>query len=183
MMGNCHVRFLGEENTVTYFSLPDRERTNEQRRTKTERRRSNSWAFFQLRQFLTYKAIKFGVKLVLIDPRYTSQTCHNCLHIHPVRGQSYRSGKSFRCGHCGWFGDADLNGAKNISTIGAFVNMPRGSGLFCSLDRDDSGLLKASTERVAGRGSLHSATGLQRQALVANSRSLLVVYLMFTFAL
>jgi putative transposase len=23
MMGNCHVRFLGEESTVTYLSLPD----------------------------------------------------------------------------------------------------------------------------------------------------------------
>jgi putative transposase len=110
-----------------------RERTNELPRSKTERRRSNSWAFFQLRQFLTYKAIKFGVKLVLVDPRYTSQTCHNCLHIHPVRGQSYRSGKSFRCGHCSWSGDADLNGAKNISVIGALVNVPRGSGLSCEL--------------------------------------------------
>lgn len=34
-----------------------RERTNQQPRSKTERRRSNSWAFFQLRQFLTYKAV------------------------------------------------------------------------------------------------------------------------------
>ena len=110
-----------------------RGRTNELPRSKTERRRSNSWAFYQLRQFLTYKAIKHGVKLVFVDPRYTSQTCHNCLHIHPVRGQSYRSGKSFRCGHCGWRGDSDLNGAKNISVIGALVNVPRGSGLSCEL--------------------------------------------------
>lgn len=29
-----------------------RERTNRKPRNKTERRRSNSWAFFQLRQFL-----------------------------------------------------------------------------------------------------------------------------------
>jgi predicted RNA-binding Zn-ribbon protein involved in translation (DUF1610 family) len=70
----------------------------------------------------------------VVDPRYTSQTCHNCLHIHPVRGESYRSGKKFACGHCGWDGDADLNGAKNISAIGAVVNQPRGSGLSCKLD-------------------------------------------------
>jgi IS605 OrfB family transposase len=91
------------------------ERTNQQPRSKTERRRSNSWAFYQLRQFLTYKAVKFGVNLVFVDPRYTSQTCHKCLHIHPVKGESYRSGKKYRCGHCGWVGDADENGAKNIS--------------------------------------------------------------------
>jgi len=111
-----------------------RERTNELPRSKTERRRSNSWSFYQLRQFLTYKCIKFGVKLVLVNPGYTSKTCHNCLHIHPVQGKSYRSGKSFRCGHCSWCGDADLNGAINISVLGRLINSPRGSGaLSCSL--------------------------------------------------
>ena len=110
-----------------------RERTNQQPRTKTERRRANSWAFYQLRQFLVYKAVKFGVKLIFVDPRYTSQTCHKCLHIHPVGGESYRSGKSFKCGHCSWSGDADFNGANLISLIGAAVNQPRGSGLSCEL--------------------------------------------------
>lgn len=110
-----------------------RERTNQLPRSKKERRLSNSWAFFQLRQFLIYKAIKHGVNLVFIDPRYTSQTCHNCNHIHPVRGESYRSGKKFSCGHCGWVGDADYNGAKNISALGVLVNAPEGSGLSCSL--------------------------------------------------
>jgi IS605 OrfB family transposase len=111
-----------------------RERTNELPRTKVERRRSNSWSFYQLRQFLTYKCIKFGVKLVLVNPAYTSKTCHNCLHVHPVQGKSYRSGKSFKCGHCGWSGDADLNGAINISVIAAAINQPGGSSaLSCSL--------------------------------------------------
>jgi IS605 OrfB family transposase len=119
-----------------------RERTNELPWSKTERRRSNNWAFFQLRTFFDYKTIKFGVKLMLVDPRYTSQTCHNCLHVPPVRGESYRSGKSFRCGHCGWHGDADLNAAKNIAAIGAAINQPRGSWLSCSLSEITGGLLK-----------------------------------------
>lgn len=120
-----------------------RERTNSLPRSKKERRLSNSWAFFQLRQFLIYKAIKHGVKILFIDPRYTSQTCHNCNHIHPVRGESYRKGKKFECGHCGYIGDADYNGAKNISALGVVVNQPKGSGLCCSLNSDVSGLLKA----------------------------------------
>jgi len=120
-----------------------RERTNELPRSKTERRRSNSWAFYQLRQFITYKAVKLGVELVLVDPRYTSQTCHHCLHIHPTKGESYRSGKSFMCGHCGWHGDADLNGAKNIAAIGELLALPGGSGLACSLSDHVSGLLKS----------------------------------------
>lgn len=121
-----------------------RETTNQQPRTKTERRRSNSWSFFQLRQFLEYKGIQSGVEVVAVSPRYTSQTCHQCLHIHPDQDKSYRSGKSFKCGHCKWHGDADENGSKMIELVGAaFVNRLGGSGLTCSLDKLDSGLLKA----------------------------------------
>ncbi|MGY2709603.1 RNA-guided endonuclease InsQ/TnpB family protein [Thermostichus sp. MS-CIW-28] len=110
-----------------------RKRVNQQPRSKTERRSANSWAFYQLRQFLEYKARVAGVSLILVPPAYTSQTCYKCLHIHPEQGKSYRSGKSFKCGHCGWEGDADLNGANVIALLGAAVNQPRGSGLFCSL--------------------------------------------------
>jgi putative transposase len=110
-----------------------RERVNQQPRSKAERRRANSWAFYQLRQFLEYKARVAGVSLILVPPAYTSQTCHKCLHIHPDPAQSYRSGKSFKCGHCGWEGDADLNGANVIALLGAAVNQPGGPGLFCSL--------------------------------------------------
>jgi transposase len=54
-----------------------------------------------------------------------------------------RSEKRFKCGSWGWHGDADVNGAINISKLGAvFVSLPGGSNLSCSLNRDDSGLLQ-----------------------------------------
>jgi len=87
-----------------------REKINQQPRAQTERRRASRWAFYQLRTFISYKALQAGVKVVLVNPRYSSQTCHKCLHIHPDPKQSYRSGKEFKCGHCGWEGDADFNG-------------------------------------------------------------------------
>ncbi len=120
-----------------------RERTNEKPRNKTERRRSNSWAFYQLRTFLEYKGIKEGVNVIAIPPAYTSQVCHQCLHIHPVPGQSYRSGKKFKCGNCENCCDADYNGAKMIEIWGASVTAPGGSELLsCAVI---SGLLKART--------------------------------------
>jgi IS605 OrfB family transposase len=107
-----------------------RERTNQQPRNKTERRRSNSWAFYQLRSFLEYKAIRAGVEVIPIPPAYTSQTCNQCLHI------GLRSGKVFKCGHCGWHGDADYNGALNIKLWGRSVILPRGSEILsCSLSK------------------------------------------------
>jgi putative transposase len=107
-----------------------RERTNELPRTSVERGRSNSWSFYQLRQYLIYKSIKFGVKLVFVNPAYTSKSCHCCGVI------GNRNGKHFRCVNlaCGWIGDADENGSKNISALGVTINSPRGSSpLFCSL--------------------------------------------------
>ncbi|WP_413039238.1 RNA-guided endonuclease InsQ/TnpB family protein [Roseofilum sp. Belize Diploria] len=111
-----------------------RERTNQQLRSKTERRHSNSWAFYQLRMFIDYKATAKGVPVVLVNPAYTSQTCHRCLHIHPEKGKSYRSGKTFKCGYCGWKGDADFNGANNIKRLGGVVTcLESASLLSCSL--------------------------------------------------
>jgi putative transposase len=131
-----------------------RDRTNQQPRNKTERRRSNSWAFYQLRSFLEYKGLKEGVEVVAINPAYTSQTCNACNHI------GLRSDKRFKCGNCGWHGDADVNGAINISKLGAvFVSLPGGSNLACSLNRDDSGLLQDPKAVHEGESPCASAGG------------------------
>ncbi len=122
-----------------------RDRTNSKPRSKTERRRSNSWAFYQLRTFLEYKGIKEGVEVVVIPPAYTSQTCHHCLHI------GLRSNKSFKCGNCGYSGDADFNGAKMIELWGCSVNQPRGSELLsCAIE---PGLPKAPSEESKPLGA------------------------------
>ncbi|MBV9385068.1 MAG: transposase [Chroococcidiopsidaceae cyanobacterium CP_BM_ER_R8_30] len=120
-----------------------RERTNEQPKDKTERRRSNSWSFHQLRNFLEYKGIKEGVKVVIVPPAYTSQTCHCCLYL------GVRTNKKFKCINrsCDWIGDADTNGSRVIALLGAtYVNSPvKGSWLSCPLDETTRGLLKASS--------------------------------------
>ena len=126
-----------------------RERTNKKPRSKIDKRLGNSWAFYQLRQFLTYKCILAGVKLILVNPAWTSQTCHKCLAIGD------RKGKKFSCSRCGNQCDADYNGAKNIEALGRIINTPGGSDLSCKLKTevqyiqlslfDDLGLLKTST--------------------------------------
>lgn len=120
-----------------------RECLNEKPRSKTERRRTNNWAFYQLRLFVTYKAAIADVPLLFVPPAYTSQTCHRCGHIHPVKGKSYRNGKQFKCGHCGLEHDADINAAKNIAALGVSVNDPERPGLSCQIEGQMSLLLAA----------------------------------------
>lgn len=88
---------------------------------KAQRYRKESWAFFQLRTFIFYKALAVGVPVVFVDPAYTSQDCHRC----GLRGRRYAL--RFRCVVCGDC-DADVNGAKNIAARGAHVIAPKHSG-------------------------------------------------------
>lgn len=97
---------------------------------KSQRREHHSWSFYQLRLLSEYKAAIAGVDLILVDPRYTSKTCHCCKVI------GNRDKKVFRCinANCRWVGDADHNGALNISALGGcFVNQPGILTMFCSL--------------------------------------------------
>jgi putative transposase len=111
-----------------------RQSLNEKRRSKAERRRTNNWAFYQLRRFVSYKAELAGVPLLFVPPAYTSQTCSRCHHVHPEKGKSYRSGKWFRCGFCGLEHDADVNAARNIAALGMSVSHPESLKMVCLIE-------------------------------------------------
>ncbi len=70
-----------------------------------------NWAFDQLRQFLGYKAEAAGIPLILVDPKYTSQTCSVCGHCERANRKSQAK---FLCLKCGLDENADRNAAKNI---------------------------------------------------------------------
>ncbi|MYF93163.1 MAG: IS200/IS605 family element transposase accessory protein TnpB [Gemmatimonadetes bacterium] len=87
---------------------------------KPQRVRIAGWGFDQLRQFIAYKAQQAGVKLMLVDPKHTSQMCSQCGHIE----RANRSSQSkFRCKQCGYQAHADYNAARNIRAR-ALVNAP-----------------------------------------------------------
>lgn len=73
----------------------------------------SGWSWFQLEQFLTYKALLVGKKVEYIDPRYTSQKCSICSYVY--RGnRSKKHTSEFHCRSCGFKLHADLNASRNI---------------------------------------------------------------------
>jgi IS605 OrfB family transposase len=95
-----------------------RERTKV--RGKTERAKRSNWSFKQLRDFVVYKAHMRGVRVEVVDPRYTSQRCFECGHIEK---DNRRTQSEFLCLNCGHTDHADHNASLNIA-FWASVNAP-----------------------------------------------------------
>ena len=88
---------------------------------KTMRQALSSWSFYQLRQFIEYKARATGVQVIYVDPHNTSRTCSKCGHVDK---KSRRDQEHFVCTACGHALNADINAALNIARRGAEVIQP-----------------------------------------------------------
>jgi putative transposase len=92
-----------------------RQRTTRTRRgaarskARKNNRMKNTWPFFQLATFITYKAERLGIRLEQVDPAYTSQTCPACFEKNKAEDRHYV------CSECGWHGHRDAVGAINIA--------------------------------------------------------------------
>jgi IS605 OrfB family transposase len=71
----------------------------------------SGWSWFQLEQFLSYKAKLKGKKVEYVDARYTSQKCSMCGYVY--RGNR-KTQSVFCCQKCGFHVNADLNASRNI---------------------------------------------------------------------
>jgi putative transposase len=69
----------------------------------------SQWSFYQLLQFIQYKAALLGVQVFEVDPAFSSQECSRC------RSLTRPAGKSFRCHRCGHNDHRDANAAFNLA--------------------------------------------------------------------
>ena len=75
-----------------------------------------SWAFYQFRQMLEYKAELNGQKVIVVDPKYTSQQCPKCGHIE--KGNRDKKSHTFKCKNCQYQSNDDRIGAMNLHRKG-----------------------------------------------------------------
>lgn len=81
-------------------------------RTRQDKR---TWAFYQLEQFLSYKAEAIGSKVITVSPKYTSQRCPHCGIID--KAQRHHEDHEYRCA-CGYRTNDDRIGALNLLELG-----------------------------------------------------------------
>jgi len=87
---------------------------------RKQRARHANWSFYQLRQYITYKAKLAGVPVFFVDPRNTSRTCPKCGHVDKANRKTQ---STFSCVSCGYSAPADTNAAANIAARAA-INQP-----------------------------------------------------------
>ena len=115
---HCVSKYLVEKAKDTNCTIALEDLSGINSRTtvrKPQRAERLSWAFYQLRSFITYKARLAGVPVVLVDPAYTSQRCNVCGHTEKGNRKNQAE---FECKQCGHTDHADCNGAKNIRDKG-----------------------------------------------------------------
>ncbi len=70
------------------------------------------WPFFQLRQFIEYKAALAGIEVQSVNRDKTSQTCSRCGETRSVRPAS----RWFECPRCKRKKHVDANAAENVAS-------------------------------------------------------------------
>lgn len=78
-----------------------------------------SWKYYQLQEFIKYKAELVGIKILWVNPRNTSITCPSCGEVHK-ENRSNKDKTIFKCinekcEHFNVIKDADIVGATNIT--------------------------------------------------------------------
>lgn len=71
-----------------------------------------NWSYYQLQQYIEYKAEREGIKVRYVNPAYTSQTCSRCNHVDKNNRQTQ---EKFKCTNCGLELNADHNASINIA--------------------------------------------------------------------
>ena len=76
----------------------------------------SSWAFYQLEQFLSYKAKETSSYVLKVDASYTSQRCPKCGRIH--KQNRHHDIHEYICDACGYRSNDDRIGAMNLYELG-----------------------------------------------------------------
>lgn len=80
-------------------------------------KKENRWLIQAFHKILLEQSYNKGIKIILANPMYTSQTCTKCNNVSPDN----RKGDLFKCVNCEYEANADLDIATdNLEKVGVF---------------------------------------------------------------
>ena len=70
------------------------------------------WTYYDLQQKIEAKAKEHGIKVVKVNPQFTSKRCSKCGNIDK---DNRKTQADFRCTQCGFSANADFNASQNLA--------------------------------------------------------------------
>lgn len=99
---------FAKNNSVSEIHLEQLQNIRNTARTSRKNAKSlHTWSFYRLAMFVAYKAEMLGIKVVSVNPKYTSQTCPSCGERNHAKDRQYRC-------KCGFKSHRDRVGAMDI---------------------------------------------------------------------
>ena len=123
------------KSTLSAIVLEDLSGINKKKSKIKRYVQKSQWSFYQLEEFIKYKAALFGIPIYYVDPKNTSKRCSSCGSLN------IPNGKVYKCKVCGHVAHRDHNAAINIRHLaeqgnililsGLIGNPQTGKGEFC----------------------------------------------------
>lgn len=110
-----NAKYINLENLKGY---KDNGKDEEEKKKNKKKFILRNWSYYQLQEYITYKAQQYGIEVRKINPAYTSQICSCCGNLE--EGQRINQ-EDFRCKKCGAELNADFNASRNIAMSTDFV--------------------------------------------------------------
>lgn len=109
------------DNHAKYINIEDLSGFGKKQREKLW---LGNWTYFQLQEFIRYKAEEYGIIVRKVNPAYTSQTCSCCGHTDEKQrvSQSEFICNNPKCKNFNKTVNADYNAARNIAMSTKFVD-------------------------------------------------------------
>lgn len=127
-VNHCIAKQIVQEAIATDCdSIAMEDLTNIRKRIKAGKRvrsRLHRWSWAQLQVFIQYKAEAAGLRVIFVNPAYTSQMCANCGNI------AIRHKHRLTCKFCGIQRHSDLNASQNIRRIAGSADAATGTVSF-----------------------------------------------------
>lgn len=114
-------------NNAKYINMEDLSSISESDRNGFILR---NWSYYELQQFITYKAERAGIEVRYINPAYTSQTCSCCGNTDKMQriSQSEFVCMNPDCKNYKKVINADFNAARNIAMSDKFITKGKSKG-------------------------------------------------------
>jgi IS605 OrfB family transposase len=99
------------DQPVLIFETLSGIRNRTYRHTKKSRNQLHTWPFYLLKRVISEKAEELGIKVISINPAYTSQRCPRC----GVIKKQHRQRDNYHCSRCNYQNNADVVAATNLA--------------------------------------------------------------------